>query len=375
MITPFATPFGFTPNAPANGASPHTHNASAPWSAYSFLAEHSDLNEVSFYVNQVNGSLPAGDVSLGIHADNNGNPGALIGTAVTNGASIAVGKVTFTGLSGLGLSVGTQYWAVLKNLDAAPGTNNFRVVIPAGGTVESALSGSSATTTVAYGWHKRASADSGATWTHSTVLSGGHGVLYGYNTGGTPIYWGSLLIAINTTSAYPIYAARELGVKFTTPAEGKLVMEGCAFFHGGKNNSPTGNLRARLYNGTTLVATSTNAIPNGNMNTSAFWMPFYFAQVELAPSTTYRIVVGETTNADTSANYFYGYQYQFVVDTNVQAQFPFNGSCCLTYFDGTSWADSADRLMPFSLNLRNEQAYKNSSGGGGGLAFPTTGAA
>jgi hypothetical protein len=98
-----------------------------------------------------------------------------------------------------------------------------------------------------------------------------------------------------------VYSTREVGVKFTSPANATLKVAGLAMGIHGAVGTPTGQMRLNLYNGTTLLGRTNplSAITQGNDG----WVRSYFSSpIQLPPSTVARVTLGETANADTSAN-------------------------------------------------------------------------
>jgi hypothetical protein len=161
------------------------------------------------------------------------------------------------------------------------------------------------------------------------------------------------------------YSTREVGVKFTTPTNGKFRVIGITFFIF-RNGTPTGNLRYRLYNGTSLVDTTVSTVPNTQTtNGNAQYIPLYFSTTQsLSANTTYRITIAESSQSDTSSNYYSSYKYTCGTDTGYSSLLPFNGTFQKTYYDGSSWTDYSDQIYACGLILENENAIDTSSGGG-----------
>ncbi len=356
-----ATPVGFICSAPANGYASQSINAAATWVALSFIAKHSDIDDITI-ANTLTGTLAAADVTCSIYTDTTGGvPGTNLET-VNCAATPTGGFNTFSGFT-TSLTIGTRYWAVFKNLNGAPASNFLGIRYPAAGTI-SFLVG----TNVIQGWAKRHSTDSGSTWAAGNI-AGSVGLLIAYNTSGTPVYDG---MNGYSTAVPPVtervYATREYGVMFTTPATGNFNIAGVSFllFRGG---NPTGNAYYKIYEGTTLIAsTSENPLQNTASGAGYQQTLGFSSTVTLSANTSYRVVIAESSNSDTSANYYGTYRYLLSSVAGAREVLPFNGTLQQTYYDGSSWAQDPLYICPFYLILDNGEEIE-SSGGGGGSTF------
>jgi len=348
IYTPTGSYIGWAPQSPSNGYGTQTNNATGKWLAYSFIARHASLNEVSLNVTSVTGSLTASQVTATTYADVAGTGPDSGGTAIDTvncSASLAAGKNTWNGMTGT-YTVGAMYWVVFKNLHGTPASNFITVRQGGSGVLVSIGTG----TNIFWGQHFRISTDSGTGWNSANVVAG-MSCMFGYNTSGTAIWDGILPGSSGTSTSYPVYSTREAGVVFTTPATGNINAAGLCFFIGGKQGTPTANIRFRLYNGTSLVDTTTSVAPG---RIGGGWVPLLFSTTNtLAANTTYRITYAEETNSDTSSNYYYSYAYTMLTDTNARSMLPFNGTCKITYYDGSSWTDTNDQIFPFAILCDN----------------------
>lgn len=351
---------GFLPTAPANSVSAQNLNAAATWVALSFIAKSSNLNEVLVY-GVLTGTLVAADITCTIYSDTSAQPGSVI-EARNCSATPATGFNSFTGFTS-SLTVGTRYWCVFKNLNATPASNFLAIRYASNGALPFQALGSN----VISGWAKRHSTDSGATWAAGNV-AGTAGVFLSYDTSGTPTYDGFALNTIGLATAVPVYSTREYGVIFTTPSTGNFKVAGATFLVY-RNLNPTGNVVYKIYEGTTLLGT-TYALPLSNTsNGISSWVTLHFAStLTLAPNTSHRVVIAETTNSDSSSNYYTTYRYTLSTATGVRTVLPFNNTLQQTYYDGSSWTEDSGFILPFGL-VFDVDAEIASSGGGGGSTF------
>ncbi len=352
--------FGFLPNSPSNGYASQSINAAATWVAFSFIAAHASLNEITV-ANTLTGTLAAADITCSIYTDGAGGvPGTNLETQ--NCAATPVGGFnTWTGFT-TSLTVGDRYWAVFKNLNGTPASNFLGMRYPAAGAFPI-----TAGSNVIQGWAKRHSTDSGSTWAAGNV-AGSAAVFLAYDTAGTPVYDGfsGYSTAISTTER--VYGGREYGVIFTTPSTGNFNVTGANFFLY-RNGTPTVDAVYKLYEGTTLVATSENNPINNTASGAVYWTSLAFSStITLTNNTSYRLVIAEPSNSDTSSNYYATYRYLLSTVTGVQNVLPFNGSLQQTYYNGSSWTEDSGYICPFGLIL-DVDAEIESSGGGGGTTF------
>jgi hypothetical protein len=290
--------------------------ANAGWLAYGFNSRKSGtVNKITVRVSAVNGTLDGNDLTCEIYSQKATTP-FTVGTSLASSATVTAtptgaAYVEFTGFS-QAVVAGTQYYIVLKNAAAAPTTDYPTYLYGVAGTSLNTLVGSLA----AWGSNVLTSTDSGTNWTNAQL-----GVTPNYRieySDGSFEGFAFSAIGIDTTNS--IYSAREAGAKFTTPVSAKFVLAGLAFGVA-KSGTPTGDVRFRLYEGVTLIAT-TGTMPLGNL-TATGTIPLYFATPQtLKPNTVYRVVVSETTQADTSSN---RYQIGFTTiqdDANTKALVP-----------------------------------------------------
>ena len=208
----FALPYSRT------GASTQTYvlDATAEWLGMSFLAPPggATLNKVLVYASAVAGA-PLTDAKLqcDIYSDASGVPNSsLANTTTVTAKPAAADWVKFTGFT-LALTGGTQYWIVLKNIEADPAAKYPTYKVSYG--IVNAYNTA--------GPHKSVmTADSGTAWA-TTPKYGIAGFRLEFSDG----FYGFPL-SDNTIGSitYGVYDDREHGAYFTTPASGQLVVAG-----------------------------------------------------------------------------------------------------------------------------------------------------
>ncbi len=336
------------PHATVSNIAVTTLTSALIQNAIAFAPSKSEIvNEVSVYLNALSGTIASNDLSCEIFsstpesgATTNLVPNASLGTASVTLAAPAAGSsvITFTGLS-ISVTAGVQYFAVFTNLNAVPGVNNVAIAIaPNYGVIgqEPGQSGLFGTT--------RFTVNGGTSWSNG-VNPGAPSALIKYSDAS---YDGFIIQSGLTEPTDFVYGTREIGVKFTTSANiqfnlDRIVMQVVRL------GSPTGNMRYRIYEGTTLMATS-QTFPAVNLNTGKASFPLNLATTfKLKPSTVYRVTMGETTQSDSSGDHITSAFYTIPNDSNIKAKLPFQGTLQKTYFDGSVWVDTDTMFPPFTL--------------------------
>jgi len=309
------------------------------------------LSKVKFFVSAVAGTLGANDIVCELWSMPTGNlvgsntaPSALIesrNTVTTTPTGAAWVEVTgYTGTSAL--TAGTLYALVISNANGTPSTNNFTV----------RWTTNSQTTSLgslgAWGWAKKHSTDGGTTYATAVGFVGGIRLEFSDATFiGIPVENASV-----TAVGDGVYADRELGVKFTTPADVRKRVRRIGT-RINVFNTPTGQPRYRIYRGTALVGTSE---PAPQRSTTNYLILPVLSTVILEPSTIYRVVLGETTQSDASTNRFNLYEYTVENNANSKALMPFGG-WVKTYWDGTQWIDTDTSSLIFFMELDTEDQF------------------
>lgn len=325
---------------PSPGAVSTTQvNAAANWFAISFVPDSArTLSEVSVFVSAIAGTLGGSDITADLY-DSTGASGAP-GSALADTGKVPTSTITaaawyrFTGFT-VALTAGQNYWIVFKNVNGVPATNNctFRFVTNG---VTPYLMGSALNR---FGWGMGSSTNSGSTWAVNATRAGCRIAYADGSYDGMPI-------SNSTTGVVGdgVYAARESGIKFTSPANASLRVYGASLYVGAKTGSPTGNIRLGLWTGPGASPVNqgyAGAIPSTSLAGSPQWISAYFASpIVIPPSMICRITLGESTQSDASTNRYNMHEVTWDTDANSQILLPWNGTATKTYFDGSSWTDS-----------------------------------
>lgn len=327
---------------------------SATWLAFYIVPQlGGTLSKVRVYATAVNGTLGASDLVCDIYSSSSSNPNtSLASSSTVTSTPTGAAWVEFTGFS-QSLTVGTPYFIVLRNANGTP-TTNYPTYI-------SAWSNATALGTASDPVHGTilsfSSTNSGSTWSRllapsAFVLDYGSGNIEGF-----PAY--------QVSSSYQVYSSREVGLKFTSPnvALNVIGIGGLV----AKAGTPTGNLRYRIYTGSstspTLLATTLTAAP-GEINTGRSIKILYFSTpITLPASTVTRIVISETTQSDTSANRYTGEALQLSsTDTGLILPFTVQPASTLSTDGGATFADTSDECPALFLVLDQTNQFSVSGG-------------
>jgi hypothetical protein len=317
-------------------------NAAATWNAFSFFVTSAKtLSNVHIFLTN-NGSLTTGAVRMDIYSNDNTNAVPSTSLAnVTNGATIVTGWNDFT--FSLALTAMTQYWVVVRNLNGTPASNFPQTRQSANGAGAAHL----AANATAFGYHRRLSADSGSTWTSSVNANTIAFMRLDFNDatyGGYPLETS----VIDTTNT--VFSTRELGMLLTTPTGTKLNVVGVSMPLA-KTGSPTGNYQYKIYQGTTLVAT-TQTVPCALVQSgSGYYSSFFTAAQVLEPGVQYRVVLSRDTNADTTTNSLRLYAYTLENTATSLTFQPYGTGSKKTYFNGSAWVETSTDFVECALIL------------------------
>lgn len=348
----------FSANANPSSAGSFSLSAAANWAAYAFVPDEArTLSAVRVFASSVTGTLGASDVTCDLYDSTgaSGNPGGTLETGKLPSATLtASGWYDFTGFT-TAVSAGQQYWAVFKNANATP-ASNFPALQGVNSFLPAWLAGSSFNRE---SWGRATSTNSGTSWSQVTEFAG-HRIAYADGSyDGAPV-------SATASSADLVYSARESGVKFTTPANGALKVSGLAVAIAIKTGTPTGSPRLGLWTGSTPSNLAYTASLNAPSNTQ--WIYGHFASTQtVQPGTVCRVTLGETAQSDTSSNAYKLQEVTWDTDANSLALTPFGGTLVKTYFDGTTWTDTAGKVFYFALLLDTGGEFGASGGGTGGV--------
>lgn len=333
---------------------------SVNWLAFGFIPlRGGTVSKIRVYVNAVTGTLGSSDLVCDVYSDSAGNPNAsLQGSSTVTSVPTGAGWVEFTGFS-TALTVGTNYWIVLRNANGTPTSNSATYAYLNSGALLGHATDPSIGQTLVF-----SSTNSGSTWTRALATGS---FIIDYGSGSTE----GLPIQSATTSDPQIYSSREGGIKFTTPVNvGLNVIGVCAI--ASKVGTPTGDLRYRIYTGSgsspVLLATTVTRAP-GTINTSRSQKPIYFSSlVYVPPNTVIRVVASETTQSDTSSNrYSLEYLSLSSTDTGILEPYSVQPEYTLSTDGGSTFTDTANRWPGIWLILDLDNPFTPSETGGSRL--------
>lgn len=332
---------GWTPDAFSSTETTQLNvAANLNWFALSFVPHAAlTLSTVYAYISAVAGSLAGTDITCDLYdsAGSNGAPGAAIESGKVPSATItAAGWYNWTGFT-TALTAGVQYWVVFKNVNASQATNNctFRdVIMPWGHQLGSSIN--------RFGWGRASSTNGGSTW---STGNGRTALRLGYSDGsydGLPI---SNLAA--AASGDGVFATQEAGTKFASPASSVLRAVGLCINVFSLTGTPTNAGKLGLWLGATpVLAAYTETFPVAAIVTGGQWIYRYFVTagvltpIIIQPGTICRVTCA-TSGADASTKRFNLTEVTWDTDSASVAMLPWNGTATKTYYNGSSWSDSA----------------------------------
>jgi len=310
--------------------------------AFAFTPFDSEtLSEIWVNLSTPTGSPSTSNIVCDIFAANtttNTAPtGASLGQATIS--STAAGWRSFTGFS-VSLTAGSRYFAVIRNKEGTPASNFILVSCNDAGDVSK--------NTFSYEPSYFTSTDGGATWTARRGVASHLAVFASGNSSGRPLG--------TTTTSSQIYNTRMYGIKYTIPSGISAPLAGAIFLLGTETGNPTGNVVAKVYNNTTLIATSL-AIPDAiASNSFGFYTAIFDDTYLFSPSDTLRLVIGETTQSDASTDRHN--ISKFTTPETTASRNAWWGSPIETYYDGSSWTDGGGFLPILSplIDITNGSA-------------------
>ncbi len=343
------------------------------------LDQTKTLSKVKLFLSAKTGSPTAAGCTCDLYSDTGGIPNASTEGPISADSVPAAGnwmQWTFAGTSSL--VAGTPYWFVWKNSTGTPGSNfpTYRWAGTSTGTAAMPIgSASNISTAPLYGWNKVGTTNAGAAWA-TALQTGVAGVRLEYTDAtfdGIPAQ--DAVRPGTVTTADRAFGKSEVGVRFNLPANATYNVRGLAFMLS-KTSTP-GDLRFRLYQGVTLLAT-TYAIPATSVTTGTAgdWYTGYFSAPQSIVSTNnpFRVVIGDATAADANT---VGYNPQLITienDASSLALKPMNGTLQKTITaDNTAnpvvFVDTATDIMPFAMLLDSAGEFTAGASGGGGLVI------
>jgi hypothetical protein len=357
------------PNETSANSSSRALNAAATWQAFSFIAQGKTLSQVRLYQSSRTGLPNAADITLSLCA--NTTAGIPDATAIETRAATSIpataGALNFTGFT-TALTDGTQYWIVVKNLNATPATNFVTLQFSA---TQALQTGRYSSIFTARGWHAVATLNSGVAWaTSGSARVGGPLIRYSDGTNdGAPMSASSA-----ATSGTPIYGTRAVGCKFSGLISGITYNIKTVTFVVGKTGSPTSPLRCMIYDSSgSLIGTSASISASQIATNSTTMFEFETAIACPASNAPYRVVLDQT-GGDVSNHYRFANHFSLDTSAEVLELGPMNGTWCHTStLDDTagtiSWTDAINTWPPCTIALDSENPFTVSGGGSSGLLF------
>lgn len=347
---------GFLTTAPSSGYSAGA-NAAANWVAFSFVPDAARTLSAYRCFATATGTLAGSDVTCDLYdsTGTGGAPGSSIETGKLPSATITTGNwYDFTGFT-TALAAGQMYWLVFKNANGTP-ASNFPTFSGIGSSLPGHLTGNLINR---FCWGDATSTNSGSTWSSSAIRPHGRVSYADGSFDGVPLKSSS-----GAGVGDGVYATRESGVKFTTPANGVLQVAGIAMYVSIKSGSPTGNPQFGIWTGVSPSNLAyTNAIQPTSFQNAGQWIYAYFASTQtIQPATVVRVTLAETTQSDASGNRFNNFEILCDTDSNSLALLPWEGTCQKTYFDGSSWTDTAGSIFGHALLLGTSGEFGSSGG-------------
>ena len=332
---------GFFPPGSAWAENSLSVNTAAYRMAFSvpILASGKTVTKFRCQLQSTTGSPIAADISCSIYIDdaNTGVPsGAALATATASSIPAALAYIDFT--FNQALSASTQYWFVVSNLNAVPGTNYFAI------RQVNACKHPMFTPPRTFGFGDLYSTNSGTGWNalgYGDIPNWFCAFSDGSNSG---------TLITNMAAAVDVAgAAKEWGMVFTTPTGGKMRVKGATFqivVHG----TVAANAFIKIYNGSTLVATSVRS----RYGTLALYCvsAWFDAPVILDSATVYRITLS-IPGVNGTSNYLSCAGMITVEDTVLSKSLkPFNGTISsTTTTDGANFTDDTTRFPTYGIML------------------------
>lgn len=335
-----------------NGNTSMNLNAVGTWVGLGFIPSASKtVSKVHVPINSVTGTLAGTDITCDIYSSASSAPNASIESRSSISATLATGAYgIWTGFT-TALTAGTMYWFVLKNVNIAPTLNNVTIRRGTGQFVPD------------YFFWPKTSTNSGGAWSDAGQRRATFWVEYSDGSAeGFPF-----LSSTNSGTSTRIFSTHENGDIFTVPAGPTLPVIGieCSFMQ--SVGTPTGDLRFRLWGGSSpsLLGT-TYSIPVAQVISGGqgVYQAMFSSAINITPGQIVRMTVAETTQSDTNANAYQANELTIDSDALSLAMMPFRGTMQQTYFDGTSWTQTSNVIIPMRIILDSSQEI----GIGGGVS-------
>lgn len=357
-----------------------TLSGSGIWLAFSFVLDQTKtLNKVKLYMVTKTGTPGTTDLTCDLYSNSTSNiPNASIDGPMSADAVGASGTwVQWSGFT-TSCTAGTQYWLVFKNANGTPASNNptYQWTGSPSTLGPIAIQGTVSPSAGSYGWNKLQTANSGSSWTTPNPGAGGPRLEFSDSTyDGMPFQ--SIVRPASGTTANRAFGTQEVGVRFNIPSGVTYNVKGVGMFLN-KTSTP-GDLRFRLYQGTTLLGT-TNPIAAADVSSTLVgdWFTAYFSSPISIISTNnpFRVVMGDATAGDGNTVGYNPALYTLENDAGSLGLKPMNGTLQKTITaDNTAspvvFSDTATDIIPFALLM--DTAGELTASGGGLIVNPGVG--
>ncbi len=346
-------------------------SAAATWLAFQFVPNQTkSLSSARLFLFGKTGTPTAAGCTCDLYSDNNGVPNASLESVAADSVPAAGNWMNWTFAGTSSVTAGTAYWLVFKNGTGTPASNfpGYQWSGTANRPTLPVVSNSNfLTSTLAYGWNKATSTDTGSTWTSRQNAVGGPRIGYSDSTyEGFPA--GACTTPGSGATADRAFGKSEVGVKFNVPAGVTYNILG-VWFMVSKTSTP-GALRFRLYQGVTLLGT-TNGIAAASVATSPgeCYTDYFSTPISVVSTNQpFRVVMGDATSGDTNTAGYNGQIFTFENDANSLALKPMNGTLSKTITsDNTAnpvvFTDTTTDILSFELLMdTNGELTPGSSG-------------
>lgn len=284
-------------------------------------------------------------------------------TTFTPSPATSTSWLTFSTFSSHTLVSGRRYAVLMRNIEAIPGTDSIRVDYNAG----------EAPSMGAY-WVN--GVNSGLTSTAATrgLASNAFGLYTGYVTLSNGEKHGNPIYSISADPNARIHGTREIGAKFTTPANLKYNVAGVGLqIRGASGSTFPRVVELKLYSvgvGTdTLLGSCDASMIVGNSSTSIRCQ--LSSTVTLSASSAYRLVgAASGSPAGDSSNFLLLSGFLFRAgetwDNPLSVALTY---CAATCTSTANWTDSTTQTAAFALFLDQTTPYASQSSGSAGGAY------
>jgi len=309
----------------------------APWSK--------TINEVRVYV-EGNVGTPTSAMKIGIYevtSRYSATPAITLLESVT--VTPVAGAQDVTGFT-TALTANKAYAVLANNVHATPGSNYFKLFASTYGYWSPFLPGPNATSGTAL----------------ASIASPQLAMRIKFSD--TTYYGMALNAASAANTSETIYSAREVGQMWQCPFDCNVAGLGLTHFVTNVG-TPTGNLRLRLYTGNstrTLVGTTADLWV---LTSGSVMQGFFSSPVSISKGDYINVMLGETTQSDTSSNRFQVNMIPWENTSESLGLLP-NGNRMVHTTDGTTFTEYPAWQIPgMGLILENNDEHPAGASGGG----------